>query len=363
MPETPEMPEELSLEDEADGEENAEEVGVAVGTAAFPQGLKPGSLGGADGGTEVPPLQNETEDTVLQNETEDTVLQNKIEDTALRNETVQVPEAAKENEAMIDIHPAQHAASSWQEFFIHIATIVLGLCIAVGLEQAVEWVHHRREVAETRELLRQEREHNRENIANASREWRLETARYENDLLVFQYLQKHPGTPEEKLPGRLLWGHAGSADIHAVWDTTQQNGVASLMPRDELEADAWLYRHLENIGDLTEQTWLAVNDAEEYNLLDSNPSHLTPAQVEQEIELTKKVLAKQYQEGVGLWDLATTFPDFSPSITRDEFMQMRHPPNEQAERLLAPASKLMNDRIQAQGGGEKLKLTPAGNTP
>jgi len=257
---------------------------------------------------------------------------------------------------VIDIHDAHHAASSWREFFIHIATIVLGLCIAVGLEQAVEYVHHRREVAETHELLRQEREHNRENMVHASREWRLETARYENDLLVFQYLQKHPGTQQEKLPGRLLWGHGGRVDIHAQWDTTQQNGVAALMPRDELEADAWLYRHLQNIGDLTEQTWLAVNDAEEYNLLDSNPTHLSPVQVAEEIELTKKVLAKQYQEGVGLWDLATAFPDFSPSITRDEFMQMRHPPDEQTEKKLGAASQLSNDRVQAEGGGEKLKL-------
>ena len=329
MPENQENTEELPFADGADGEENAVEGGGSVVTRAFPQGLKPGSLGCADGGTEVPPLQNETED---------------------------VPEIAKEDEAVLDIHPAQHAASSWREFFIHIATIVLGLCIAVGLEQGVEWVHHRREVAETRELLRQEREHNRENMANASREWRLETARYENDLLVFQYLQKHPGTPQDKLPGRLLWGHGGKADIHAEWDTAQQNGVASLMPRDELEMDALLYRHLQNVGDLAEQTWLAVNDAEEYNLLDSDPSHLSAAQVEQEIELTRKVLAKQYQEGVGLWNLATAFPDFSPSITRDEFMQMRHPPDEQTEKMLGSASQLTDDRVQAEGGGEKLTL-------
>jgi hypothetical protein len=44
---------------------------------------------------------------------------------------------------MLDVHPAHHAASSWKEFFIHIATIVLGLLIAVGLEQIGEYFHHR----------------------------------------------------------------------------------------------------------------------------------------------------------------------------------------------------------------------------
>ena len=36
---------------------------------------------------------------------------------------------------MLDVHPAHHAASTWRDFFIHIATIVLGLLIAIGLER------------------------------------------------------------------------------------------------------------------------------------------------------------------------------------------------------------------------------------
>ena len=28
---------------------------------------------------------------------------------------------------MLDVHPAHHAASNWRHFFIHIATIILGL--------------------------------------------------------------------------------------------------------------------------------------------------------------------------------------------------------------------------------------------
>jgi hypothetical protein len=34
---------------------------------------------------------------------------------------------------MLDVHPPQEASHSWKGFFIHIATIVIGLCIAVGL--------------------------------------------------------------------------------------------------------------------------------------------------------------------------------------------------------------------------------------
>jgi hypothetical protein len=44
---------------------------------------------------------------------------------------------------MLDVHPPEHAAHTWRDFFIHIATIVLGLLIAIGLEQSVEWLHER----------------------------------------------------------------------------------------------------------------------------------------------------------------------------------------------------------------------------
>jgi hypothetical protein len=54
---------------------------------------------------------------------------------------------------MLDVHPPHHPTHGWRDFFIHIATIVVGLLIAIGLEQTVEAIHHRREAAELREAL------------------------------------------------------------------------------------------------------------------------------------------------------------------------------------------------------------------
>jgi len=44
---------------------------------------------------------------------------------------------------MLEVHAPQEALHTWKGFFIHIATIVIGLFIAVGLEQTVEFFHHR----------------------------------------------------------------------------------------------------------------------------------------------------------------------------------------------------------------------------
>jgi hypothetical protein len=52
---------------------------------------------------------------------------------------------------MLDVHPAHHAATTWRDFFIHIATIVVGLLIAVGLEQTVEYFHHRHQLHDVRQ--------------------------------------------------------------------------------------------------------------------------------------------------------------------------------------------------------------------
>ena len=52
---------------------------------------------------------------------------------------------------MLDVHPPHEAAHTWRDFLIHIATICIGLLIAVGLEQSVEALHraHERRILQT----------------------------------------------------------------------------------------------------------------------------------------------------------------------------------------------------------------------
>ena len=59
---------------------------------------------------------------------------------------------------MLDVHPPHNPTHTWRDFLIHIATIVLGLLIAIGLEQTVEAIHHRHERSELRETLHRESE-------------------------------------------------------------------------------------------------------------------------------------------------------------------------------------------------------------
>ena len=65
----------------------------------------------------------------------------------------------------MDIHKP-HAAKSWREFFIEIGTIVIGILIALGLEQAIENYHANQKTDEARQAIAAEL---RFNIAKAKR--------------------------------------------------------------------------------------------------------------------------------------------------------------------------------------------------
>jgi hypothetical protein len=65
----------------------------------------------------------------------------------------------------MEVHPPHHTISTWRDFFVHMATICLGLLIALGLEQTVEVIHR----AHQREQLREALDHDsRQEIADAN---------------------------------------------------------------------------------------------------------------------------------------------------------------------------------------------------
>jgi hypothetical protein len=57
---------------------------------------------------------------------------------------------------MLDVHPPHAPTHTWKDFFLHIATIVIGLLIAFGLEQTVEYFHHRHQLHYLEDALEHE---------------------------------------------------------------------------------------------------------------------------------------------------------------------------------------------------------------
>jgi hypothetical protein len=258
---------------------------------------------------------------------------------------------------MLDVQPI-HSMHGWRDFVIHIATIVVGLLIAIGLEQAVEFLHHSHQLADTRRALRLEREENYRTLTAQTIAWRREVAELQNNLLVLQYLQQHPGTPQEKLPGVLAWRFSSLQFATAVWDAAHASGVVALMPRQEIEDNTELYLFLRNEVDAALQTALAINQAQGYTLMDSDPAHLSPAEVTAEIELTQAAMTKLFLHGALLGNLSEAFPDFPPTVTRPELGRIRHTPDAHTAELLAPARALTEQRLKAAAAADQGRAAP-----
>ncbi len=149
---------------------------------------------------------------------------------------------------MLDVHPPHHAANTWRDFFIHIATITVGLLIAIGLEQSIEALHRRHQRHQLQEDLHREALRNRDisalNFAFLDRDmlWllqlrgRVDALRNGGEKKSFVYPAPpsgYPGDPnhsDRRLP----------AD--AVWNTARQNGLVDLLPREEGQFDTTFYR-------------------------------------------------------------------------------------------------------------------------
>ena len=215
---------------------------------------------------------------------------------------------------MLDVHPPHEPTHTWKDFFIHIATIVVGLLIAIGLEQMVERIHEHYELRETREALADERVANRELMARDQQEWLEVYRELRSNLEVLTYLRSHPGTKQADLPAALDWMQGPFLSQHAVWDAAEQNGVVHHMPLDEANRYQDLYDQLRGIGVQSLNTWDAINDAARYNLLDPDPTHLSPPELDEEIRLARTALEKHFEMGYSLARIANTYRDMPRAV-------------------------------------------------
>ena len=176
----------------------------------------------------------------------------------------------------MEIHKPK-AAHSWREFLTEIGTIVCGILIALGLEQAVEWSHWQHVVVEQRERIEAERSRML-GAMNARAGLEACITRRLNDIGLL--LDRHDGGRPLNLQGQVgrpVYYNPSTA----AWTTAIANQAVSHMPAAEQaylarsysdydvytsvtkgERDAW--RNLEILDyapRLTPQDWSDVRRA------------------------------------------------------------------------------------------------------
>jgi hypothetical protein len=247
---------------------------------------------------------------------------------------------------MLDVHPPHAATHTWKDFFIHIATIVVGLLIAVGLEQTVEYFHHRLQVAETREALLQERIENRRRNRENVQYFRRMQATLQNNLQVLQALRDQPRMSAASLPGIVYCESDWVLPTEGAWKAAQQSNVVTYMPQDEVNQEEQLYLLLSGSADQAGVTVVALNKACKYLRLDPDPTHLSPAQVQETLAQMIGVETEENSWADWLRDLHAQSPDFE-AIPTPEKMSIARPLDAQEQNAMENATRLTEKRVDA----------------
>jgi len=138
---------------------------------------------------------------------------------------------------MLDVHPPHEKVHSWTQFFIHIAAITIGLLFAFGLEQTVEYFHHRHQLGEARRELILEAEANRYQLTYNRQAVQTMTAQLDANMALLRATLASPA----KIGSQLIYKWNGAWPPDGTWQAVKQNGALGLMPHEELGRYTYLY--------------------------------------------------------------------------------------------------------------------------
>jgi hypothetical protein len=126
----------------------------------------------------------------------------------------------------------------WREFAKELGTIMLGVLLALGAEQTVEWLHWQKDVGEAREALREEIRTNATIAAIRAEEGRCYPARLD-EMVAWA---NGGGRLDMAAQGRARF----SNPVSAVWEITKAGQTVARMPLKERLAYARFYDGVAN---------------------------------------------------------------------------------------------------------------------
>jgi hypothetical protein len=142
----------------------------------------------------------------------------------------------------LDVHPPHEPIHTWRDFFLHLATITVGLLIALGLEGAVEYLHHRHIVAEARENIRHELELNEAAARDDQKNLETNKKNMQANLVVLRVIRSDPKAMKGK---HMSYNFDWSSFNESAWISARDSGALTYMPTSEVQTYADIYNQQE----------------------------------------------------------------------------------------------------------------------
>ena len=155
---------------------------------------------------------------------------------------------------MLEVHPPNEPVHGWRDFLIHLATITIGLLIALSLEGCVEFWHHRSLVHEAEASMQIEIEANARALQRALDDVRKEQDFLKKDIAMMKKIIANPKVPNKE-DMRVDFRIRTFDDVS--WKTSQSTGALSYMPYERAREYANIYSAQNEIAEAEHQ---AVRD-------------------------------------------------------------------------------------------------------
>ena len=201
----------------------------------------------------------------------------------------------------MDVHAPHEPIHSWRDFLIHIVTITIGLLIALGLEAAVEALHHRHLRVETRDNLRAELRGNQEIFSKDMSYLKGETSELKGDIVLLQRLRAH----QRAQPGdglHFAWGWDGTSDT--AWQTAKDTGALGLMDIETVQEYDAVYSQQDLVDKAALELTHDMTRATIPLTVEPDLNSLTPAQIDELIRTCAANLNQiSYVQTLSAWVL------------------------------------------------------------
>jgi hypothetical protein len=140
-------------------------------------------------------------------------------------------------ETLLDVHPPHERIRSWQDFFLHLTTITIGLFIALSLEGMVEWIHHRHLVHQARATIYKEMTDNRRLLADDLTSIKEDESRIAADIKLLTELRAGARFEHASLQYHVDW----SSFADSAWRTAEATGALNYMDYETAQTLSEIY--------------------------------------------------------------------------------------------------------------------------